>query len=179
MLRFLIRTLTHIPAFLQAEDIWLLNNKFLSIKTPKTLGSSIDCSMKVSISTSHWVESFDIIIAWYLLGFPCRTFSLYHHDANVFHHCWSPLPPDQGLYVCSKIDGHLRILINECHVEHRTDHSGRYMYSIAWGHPLFISFQVLVTGFYNEWQNCPTLLVVTSKQVQKKEVHWFHRDFEC
>ena len=30
----------------------------------------------------------------------------------------------------SKIDGHLRILINEFHAEYRTDHSGRY--STAW-----------------------------------------------
>ena len=35
MVRILFRTLTRMPAFLQAVDIWLLNNKFLSIKTPK------------------------------------------------------------------------------------------------------------------------------------------------
>ena len=45
LLRILIRTLTCMPAFLQAVDIWLLNNTFLSIKTPKTLSSSIGCTI--------------------------------------------------------------------------------------------------------------------------------------
>ena len=45
LLRILIRTLTCMPAFLQAVYIWLPNNTFLSIKTPKRLSSSIGCTI--------------------------------------------------------------------------------------------------------------------------------------
>ena len=76
-----IRTPTRMPAFLHAVDIWLLNNTFLSIKTPNRLSSSNACTMKASISTSCWVESFDKTNAWHLLRFPCRMSPLYQLEA--------------------------------------------------------------------------------------------------
>ncbi len=75
--RNLINIPTRILAFLHAVEICSSKYSCSSISTPSKISFSVILILQLSTSIFSSCEFFDMVIAWYLLKFPSRKFSMY------------------------------------------------------------------------------------------------------